>query len=115
GVAGLAGPHRPLRGGAVHAGADRGAGPALAGGPVVTLRALLAVPGAVLVLLAIGDTLLTAIRVDQRGGPVTRWMTGLLWRLFPGGGSRRGSGPPPLTGVLITIAILLTWIVLAVA
>lgn len=81
----------------------------------MTLRALLAVPGAVLVLLAIGDTLLTAIRVDQRGGPVTRWMTGLLWRLFPGGGSRRGSGPPPLTGVLITIAILLTWIVLAVA
>lgn len=80
----------------------------------MSLRSLLAVPGAALVLLALADTVLTAVRVDQRGGPVTRRASGLLWRLFSGGGSRRGSGPPPVTGVLITLAIVMVWVVLAV-
>lgn len=78
-------------------------------------RVLLAVPGIALVLLALADTILTAIRVDHRGGPVTRYVSGLMWRLFHGGGEHRRSGPPSITGVVITMGIVAIWIVLAMA
>ncbi len=79
------------------------------------VRALLAVPGVLLIGLALVDTILTAIRVDRRGGPVTRYAGRLLWRAFHGGGSQRQSGPPPVTGVLITIAIVGMWALLALS
>lgn len=78
-------------------------------------RALLAVPGVALVVLALADTILTAIRVDHRGGPVTRYVSGVMWRAFHGGGERRRSGPPTITGVIITMAIVGIWILLAMA
>ena len=79
------------------------------------VRALLAVPGIALVGLAVVDTIQTAIRVDRRGGPVTSYAGRLLWRAFHGGGTTRRSGPPTITGLLITIAIVGMWAVLALS
>ena len=76
---------------------------------------LLAVVGVALILLAAGETISTAVRVDHRGGPVTRWMSAMLWRGFHGGGTQRRRGPPAWTGVVITMAIVLTWVLLALA
>lgn len=76
---------------------------------------LLALAGVALIGLAVAETVSTALRVDQRGGLVTRWVSTLLWRGFRGGGTRRHSGPPLSTGVAVTVGIVLTWGVLALA
>lgn len=73
------------------------------------------IAGIALILLAGVETISTAVRVDHRGGPVTRWVSAFLWRGFRGGGTRRREGPPSWTGVVITVAIVLTWGVLALA
>ena len=77
-------------------------------------HALLAVPGIALLALAVVDTISTAIRVDQRGGPVTQYVSRVLWSSFRGGRGSKGSHPPSITGVLITMAIIGIWVLLAV-
>ncbi len=79
----------------------------------MSARALLAVPGVALLALAVVDMIHTAIRVDRRGGPVTTYAGRLLWRAFHGGGTRRRPRPPAATGVMITIAIIGLWAMLA--
>lgn len=71
--------------------------------------------GLLLLGTAVFDMIVTALRVDRRGGMVTRVLSSLLWRAFRGGGSRRHKGPPPATGITITLGVALTWVLLAVA
>lgn len=77
--------------------------------PVLVLLGLL------LIGLAVTDMIATALRVDQRGGIVTRLLTGMLWRAFHGGGSRRHAGPPAATGITITLVVVSSWVLLSFA
>lgn len=75
------------------------------------MGAVLAVAGVALLALALGDAITTTIRVGRRGGPVTRLVSGLLWR----GLSRlrrSGSRLPPsnVAGVVVTLSVVAFWI-----
>lgn len=76
---------------------------------------VLAVLGLLLVGLAVTDMITTALRVDRRGGVVTRMLTGMLWRAFHGGGSQRHAGPPAATGITITLVVVSSWVLLSFA
>lgn len=79
------------------------------------LNPVLAVLGLLSLGTAVVDMIATALRVDRRGGIVTRALSRLLWRGFRGGGAKRHAGPPPSTGIIITLGVMATWVVLAVA
>lgn len=79
------------------------------------LELLLAGLGVLLLGTAVVDMIMTVLRVDRRGGIVTRALASLLWRAFSGGGARRHAGPPSPTGIAITLGLMGTWAVLAVA
>ncbi len=76
---------------------------------------LLAALGLLLLGTAVVDMIMTVLRVDRRGGIVTRALSSLLWRAFRGGGSQRHAGPPAPTGIGITLGLMGTWAVLALA
>lgn len=76
---------------------------------------LLATLGLLLLGTAVVDMIMTVLRVDRRGGIVTRALASLLWRAFSGGGSQRDASPPPWTGIIFTLGLMGTWAVLAVA
>lgn len=75
------------------------------------MTAVLGVLGGALLLLAFGDAIATAVRVGRRGGPVTRLVAGLLWRVLSR--VRRPSvGHVPLyvPGLVVTLGILVFWL-----
>lgn len=76
---------------------------------------VLAVLGLLLVGLAVVDMVQTVLRVDRRGGTVTQALARLLWRGFHGGGTRRHAGPPAATGIMITLAVVGSWVLLSLA
>lgn len=76
---------------------------------------VLLVLGLLLLGTAVVDMISTVLRVDRRGGIVTRALAGVLWRAFRGGGARRHAGPPPVTGIAITLGLMATWALLALA
>lgn len=77
------------------------------------MPAILGVVGAVVVVVAVADTLTTVFRVDRRGGQITRIASGLLWRTFGGGPGGRRSTPPAAAGLLMTIGLVGVWVLLA--
>ncbi len=76
---------------------------------------VLVVLGLILIGTAVTDMITTALRVDRRGGPVTRLLTGMLWRVFHGGGSQRHAGPPAATGITITLVVVSSWVLMSFA
>lgn len=71
--------------------------------------------GLLLLATSVVDMIATVLRVDRRGGIVTRVLAGMVWRAFRGGGARRHTGPPPVTGIAITLGLMSTWAVMALA
>ncbi len=74
---------------------------------------LFAVVGALLVLAAVADVLLTTVRAGRAAGPLTQRLTSGLWRLALR--SRPGAGPPRGTGPVFTLAVLTVWLTLLLA
>lgn len=81
----------------------------------MSAQALLALPGFAILALAGVDTISTAIRVDRRGGPVTQFVSRVLWHAFRGGRAGHATQLPALTGVAITMAIIVAWVLMALS
>jgi Ion channel len=71
---------------------------------------LLATGMAVLVATTV-DTIITAMRVETHSGPITRGISRVAWRLC-NTGRRSDHGPPPATGVLVTLSVVGLWLLL---
>lgn len=71
---------------------------------------LVSVAGALILLLAVADALLTTVRAGRAAGPVTKRLAELLWRFALR--LKPGLGPPPGTGPVITFAVVAMWLLL---
>lgn len=78
------------------------------------MSAVLAVAGLALLALGLGDAIGTTIRVGRRGGPVTRLVSGLLWRGLSRLRRRSRSGLPlyfaGFAGLAVTLSVVAFWI-----
>ncbi|MDP8961926.1 MAG: ion channel, partial [Actinomycetota bacterium] len=75
------------------------------------MGAVLAVFGVGLLALALGDAITTTIRISRRGGPVTRLVSGVLWRALSRL-RRRPTWLPPFyfAGLVVTLSVVAFWI-----
>lgn len=74
--------------------------------------ALLLLAGAALIALAVTDAVVTTLAAGNGGGPLTRRLAALTWRVLRAVGSRVGAGPLRWSGTVVLMVTVLTWVAL---